>query len=488
MSEHVYSTPHFHPHYHQSQWHLFSCCLYLTVVTWPLAFCQGMYILHLIFIITATRIYDSCRLTLTILHIIIVTHRRYSLKLPLPTSQTLLSASLTCTHIGTASLPLASPQSIMSKRRHSSPIQVTDVRRCLEFDDWKAQRAAAEGFRRTEDAVYDPTTEALPDHPWYALDHELLRSTIIHMCNKLGRPIKDSQIDDPEILDLLGNLARATAIPHPSKVNVAVVGNQGVGKSSVINALLNRDLVDASASSSACTAFATIIQHKIDAKDDTDVSDLKVTFLEIAEIREFIEEHIRRYVDVYTPGGIIDNDATAQEADAANGVGTEVADDEDPEIHVSDSEFSDSELSDASESPVSNKKPQKKVSKAEQKGADTAELFFRIIFNAHRDITKEVELQNWLNDPDLEDGRFLDHCAKLASEHLAQIQAEEGGSVEYNNVKDSNLSVVRQHATTMWPLIKAVSISTGSVLLKNGIRIMDLPGGLDVISSISKMV
>jgi GTPase SAR1 family protein len=326
----------------------------------------------------------------------------------------------------------------MSKRRHSSLIEVTEVRPCLVFDDWKAQQAATEGTRRTEDAVYDPTTEALPDHPWYTLDQELLRSTIIHMCNKLGRPVKDSQIDDPEIVDLLRNLTRATAIPHPSKVNVAVVGNQGVGKSSIINALLNRDLVDASASSSACTAFATIIQHKDDAKDDTDVSDLKVTFLEIAEIREFIEEHIRRYVDVYTPGGIGHNDATVQEADA------KIADNEDPEVDISDSDFSD-----ASEIPVSNKTPQKKVSKVEQKGADTAELFFRIIFNAHRDITKEVELQNWLNEADLEDGRFLDHCAKLASEHLAQIQAEEGGSVEYSNVKDSDLSVVRQDATTM---------------------------------------
>jgi hypothetical protein len=69
---------------------------------------------------------------------------------------------------------------------------------------------------------------------------------------------------------------------------------------------------------------------------------------------------------------------------------------------------------------------------------------------------------------------------------LAQIQAEEGGSVEYSNVKDSDLSVVRQDATTMWPLIKAVSISTGSVLLRNGIRFMDLPGELNLISSIRK--
>ena len=359
----------------------------------------------------------------------------------------------------------------MSKRRRPSPELVPEDGKCLSFHDWKTQQANTEGARRTDDEVYDPTTENLPDHSWYALDQELLCTTILRMCNKLGRPVVDSQIKDAEIADLLKNLDRAKTVPHPSKFNVAVVGNQGVGKSSMINALLNRDLVDASASSSACTAFATIIQYKIDANDDSDASDLKVTFLDIAEIRDFVEEYIRRYADVYTPDNTDANDAKVEEADAENEDANDV-----PDNDASDADVSDSDFSVTSESPTSNKRPRKKVSKAVQKGADTAEQFFRIIFNAPWDNSKEAELQTWLDKPDLEDGRFLEHCVKLASEHLAQIQTEEGGSVEYNDVKDSDLPVMRQHATTMWPLIKSVTISTGSVLLRNGIRFMDLPG------------
>jgi hypothetical protein len=266
----------------------------------------------------------------------------------------------------------------MYKRRHSSPIEVTEDCKCLSFDDWKTQQANTEDTRRADGEFYDPTTENFPDHAWYDLDQELLRTTISRMCNKLGRPVVDSQIRDAEIADLLKNLDRAKTIPHPSEFNVAVVGNQGVGKSSMINALLNRDLVDASASSSACTAFATIIQHKVDASDDSDVSDLKVSFLDIAEIRDFVEEYIRRYADVYTPDNVPLDNAAVEETDADNESGNEVSDKD-----VSDADVSDSDFSIISESPASNKRPCRKVSKAVQKGADTAEQFFRIIFNAH---------------------------------------------------------------------------------------------------------
>lgn len=358
----------------------------------------------------------------------------------------------------------------MSKRRRQASPQVVPERQCLDFEDWKALETATGGSLRADGSVYDPSIEPLPDHLWYALDQQVLIDTIIQMCDNLGRPVIDCQIDDPEIADLLKSLARAKKVPQPEKVNVAVVGNQGIGKSSTINALLNRDLVDASASSSACTAFATIIEHKEGAEDHTDVSDLKVTFLEIAEIRDFIEEHIRRYADVYTPTEFVHSDDVDEEPEEDPSA-SEIADGSTSEEDVSDSDFSD-----ASDGPVANRKKQKKVSKAVQKSADTAEQFFRILFNAQSDDLKEAELQNWLNGPHLEDGRFLDHCVKVAGDHLAQIQTEEEGCFEYTDVKDSELQKMRDHATMLWPLVKAVTISTGSVLLRNGIRFMDLPG------------
>lgn len=84
---------------------------------------------------------------------------------------------------------------------------------------------------------------------------------MLNTCKELGCPIANSEIDDAEIADLFRTLDRAKKIPSPKKVSIAIVGNQGAGNSSTINALLNRYLVDASASSSACTALATIIEY-----------------------------------------------------------------------------------------------------------------------------------------------------------------------------------------------------------------------------------
>ncbi|KAJ4337685.1 hypothetical protein N0V95_008266 [Ascochyta clinopodiicola] len=357
----------------------------------------------------------------------------------------------------------------MTKRPLLSTPKELRTRVCLDFGAWKAQYTGAEADNNDEGHVYDPSSEDPPDCLWYTLDLELLRTTIQSMCEELARPVADCKTEDPEVIDLLKALRRAQKFPRPRKLKIAVVGNQGVGKSSAINALLNRYLVDASASSSACTAFATIVEYKEGAADDTNMSDLKVTFLELDEIRDFIEEHIRRYADVYVP-------SSTDKKVESSGEENELSRDEASESDHSEDDVSDSGSSGTSDHPVRKHKKRKKVSKALQLGADTAEQFFRIIFNADCDEEKELDLHKWLNSSDIEDGQFLDHCSGLAMSHLEQIEAEEAGSVEYTDVCDVDLQRVRDHAARMWPLVKAVTISTGSVLLRNGIQLMDLPG------------
>ncbi|KAF9693297.1 hypothetical protein EKO04_008861 [Ascochyta lentis] len=347
----------------------------------------------------------------------------------------------------------------MSKRPLLPPSMPAKARACLNFELWKTLQVHLENSDYYgHNYIYDPSGEEMPDNSWYALDIDALRETIKHMCERLGRPIANCKMDDQEIMELLRTLEHARSTPAPKTINIAVVGHQGIGKSSIINALLNRDLVDVSASSSACTSFATIIEYKEGATDDTDLSDLKVTFLAPNEIRDFIEEQIRRYADVYAHFKFDDDIEPSEE---------ESNEDDSSEDHLSDT--SDNQV-------VSEKKMKKKVSKEVQRSAGTAEDFFRVMFNADADKEKEVDLQRWLSKPDLEDGQFLDHCTGLAMAHLAQIEAEESGSVEYPNVRDVDLESVRYHAASMWPLVKNVAISTGSVLLRNGIRFMDLPG------------
>lgn len=343
-----------------------------------------------------------------------------------------------------------------AKRPFLAPPRDLNSLECLDFHEWKAQQASYKSDKRHGGLTYDSSSEDLPDHPWYALDVEKLRDNIERMCDDLGQPLSIHNALDPEMSDLPRALNRAKQLPRPRKMSIAVVGDQGVGKSSTINALLNRHLVDASASSSACTAFATIIEHKPGTSDDTDESDLKVTFYTIDEIRDFIEEHIRRYADVYAPHDFTNYDAQSEV--------------------LSDEDASESEMSEVEVAPVYL--PKRKIPKAMKLGADTAEQFFRLIFGVDDDQRNGSELDEWLSRPGLEDGHFLLHCTGLAEDHLAQLHAKALNTAEFTNVKDANIPKIRDKATKMWPLVKAVTISTGSVLLRNGIRFMDLPGSL----------
>jgi GTPase SAR1 family protein len=334
----------------------------------------------------------------------------------------------------------------MSKRPlfpNSTPARSTP---CLDFLAWKLQQHEAQDDKLDDGKVYQPDTEDPPDELWYGIDLDLLGSNIARMCSDLGQPVAHTTIVDHEISELRRTLTQSTSIPRPKKVIVAVVGNQGMGKSSTINALLNRNLVEVLGGSEACTAFATIIEYKEGAADDTTLSDIKVVFLSPDETRDFIEEHIRRYATFVAQSGL---------------------DDEEEELDAQDSD------SPAQEAAREEKQT---ISKAVEQGADTAEEFFRIMFNTDSDEVAEGELSRWLKEQDLEDGRFLERLMQLATDHVYQIQHQEAGSHVYTDVRDERLDDVRSWAVKMWPLVKSVTIATGSVLLRQGICLMDLPG------------
>lgn len=332
---------------------------------------------------------------------------------------------------------------------------------CLSFQDWEARRVGGPSGDRSFEDVYSPSEEKLPDSPWYTLDHNDIGRRVSQMCSKLLRIMRRYVSVNGAIAELVDDLRSATATPAPTKFNIAVVGDQGIGKSSLINALLHRDLVDVSASSSACTAYATILRYKEGASDSTTKSDITVQFLDETEIRDFVEEQIRRYTDVYNP--VIPDDALSEDEDNA----TDDSSEYESVIHQ-----------------TYLKSGKRKVSDALQRGADTAKTFFRIIFAVDNNVNALRDLENWLQDPDLEDGRFLNRCVDVALDHIAKIHATEG-NVVYEDVSDDELQTHREFAATIWPLVRSLTISTGSILLRNGICFLDLPGKLMEIQEAS---
>lgn len=336
--------------------------------------------------------------------------------------------------------------------------EASEPEQCHDFHTWKAQRADSQRAERALNSVYEPSCEELPDKLWYTLDHQDIDSKVSNMCQKLLKPVRKLASVDQETENLVAALGSAKATPALVKINVAVVGDQGIGKSSLIIELLHRDLVDVSASSSACTAFATIIQHKREAPDNTKRSDIEVEFLKEGEIREFVEEQIRHYADVYG--------STTFDAHMSGDEDNNALDDS-----------SDEEYPLPTARSIDGKR---KISDSMQRSADTTKQFFQAIFNAKEDENALQDLKTWLQRPDLEDSLFLDRCIQIALNYLAKIRAADG-SLVYPNISDEELSQQREIAATIWPLVRSITISTGSILLRNGICFLDLPGKLSRI-------
>lgn len=171
----------------------------------------------------------------------------------------------------------------------------------LTFNEWKARYG--DTTQAVQPRIYNSSQETLPYDPWFALDHESIRNGIHQLCAPLLDLTIDHDEEDGEIFHFRKTVRSAQVSPPGTPFYIDFLGDQGIGKSSIINALFDRILVNVSSSSSACTAFTTIILHKDGAEDETVESDLRIQYLSDDEIMEHIEEQVRRYRSAYPDKG-----------------------------------------------------------------------------------------------------------------------------------------------------------------------------------------
>lgn len=261
---------------------------------------------------------------------------------------------------------------------------------------------------------------------------------------------------DGEITKLRERVISAQTVHSGKLFHVAFLGEQGVGKSSIINALFERQLVNASSSSSACTRFLTIISHKEGAKDDTTESDVQIQYLDDDEIRDHIEEQVRRHEMAY-PNKSTSLPATLHPA-------TYLGDDfdEDTQEGVEEDVNENERLDDAERERV-------------LQDGKTAKEFFSVIWGAEEDEKRKKLLEHLLNHSKIECESFYKTCLENAKEQLRMANAHTGFT-EHKAVPDADLDDRRTEAEKLWPLVKSVRIRTGHRLLRNNIRVMDLPG------------
>ncbi|KAF2021575.1 hypothetical protein BU24DRAFT_404580 [Aaosphaeria arxii CBS 175.79] len=219
---------------------------------------------------------------------------------------------------------------------------------------------------------------------------------------------------------------------HPAKhVEVCLVGQQATGKSLAINALLHRRrLSKISASGSACTATAIKYIHHPERADDSDLYDIDIQFMDDECLLEATEEHIRRY------------------------------------YHFNYSDNVDPDFSDE-----------------EEAFAESAMEFFNLVCDIAKKQENQVELDLLLCQPQIENGRLLQHILDKARLRILATGANSAGVKKLRNITtdqfNKSISDIVTHSDTkspMWPIVQHVNIYMGSALLKNGVTLVACPG------------
>lgn len=305
----------------------------------------------------------------------------------------------------------------------------------------------------------------LPDDAYYKLELEDIYDQIRHICSQLAEALRDYEHATPELAALVEALNAACVVPRGIACLVAFLGQQGIGKSTIINALLGRRLVSSSASSSACTSIPTYITYKDGARDNTRLSDVKVETLEDEYLEDSIALQITHYADAF-PFNRLDDSIENEGENSSN---------DDNESHDSDGRSSDLV-------ECSRRSTTKKSAKDRQKEAATAKDFFEIIFDAKderheqqkADLNFYLEATDITNRDDVRNGTFFELCLQKVEDCRGKMAP----LLEHmSDVPDRDLASIRRGAEKFWPLIRAMRITTGHRLLKHNIAFVDLPGG-----------
>jgi hypothetical protein len=342
------------------------------------------------------------------------------------------------------------------------------------YREWKLEQDASNRLKRKHEDMGTPLDEALPPH---GLEHDKILCVIPQMFSNLTKLVEKYESISPENAELMKVLKRGYNVPRAKPFVVAFLGEQGIGKSTIINALLGRSLVTKSAGSSACTSFPTYITYKAGAPDDTTRSDVTVNMLDEEAMGDFIETQISSYAECYP---VI---ATDEQDEDGNGDSSESGSESDDE----DTADSSDEDENGDITYPANQRGVQKISKRKKRDAETARDFFEIIFGAKIDEEAQVELDNLLNttditnEDDIQNGDFFRLCLRKVEHCREQLNSV---LQKWQNVSDKGLSRIRNQAQKFWPLIDSIVIATGHMMLRYNIIFKDLPGENDMSSKL----
>lgn len=279
---------------------------------------------------------------------------------------------------------------------------------------------------------FDPANYTTPRHPYHTLPIDGINNDIKDICNSIYKALGFPQPKVSYNQKLLECLQKCLDGPSLKLTVVSLGGQQGIGKSTLINAMLGVQVADVSGDVHACTQYASRYVYKPLTENASDLFDFTLKFLNVDTLSDVIQEHARRFAEYHFP--------------------TEDGD----------------ELPDDFDGPRSTTE--------KENFATSAETAFNIIFNAEHDAKAAIELEHLLNRKSIEDGRLLHRTLKVARDRIRKLGADENGILRCEDVSLEDLKALKNLAKSNFVLVDHAEIAVGATILKNGLVLVDSPG------------
>ncbi|KAK3082167.1 hypothetical protein LTS18_000097 [Coniosporium uncinatum] len=325
--------------------------------------------------------------------------------------------------------------------------------------DSECEVASENGVHESSKTKYNPDTEPLPQGGMYGKHFKDAEAKATELVGSLYGFIRNSQYRDDEIAKLQDELKAIEFPQYPADVRVAVIGNSGVGKSSLINSVLGVDkLISTAGKCRAVTMLAT--EHRKPFAEQKKPFAAEIQLSDLDTCMDAFAAHLQtvyRYFHPEEEEGKNDSEGEEGESEATNP----------PSRPKQGSKIQ------MIKSPAATTRPPRTPSwQSSQTDRNSRHLHRRMW------ISKDMlsELGKWLADTferyQLQQGvRYFE--AHSSSEFVELIKP-------YTDSLHAKDKYADDDSPVLWPIVRTVKIGLHSQLLEKGIVLVDLPGVSDV--------
>ena len=291
------------------------------------------------------------------------------------------------------------------------------------------------GFDQHYDSAHEDMPRYAAYHPSF-VKAEALCEEVLADAVKL---FKSSDYHDLTVAELLEQTIKYQKISYPDAKKVGIAGNSGVGKSSLINALLDTpELAAQGASGSACTCVVTEFGEPF--ADQVAPIAAEISLFEPKFIKEIIRDYYNAYYKYHYQRDEEDDEATRHDLRGE---------------------------------------------------ADTALDALKALFSDHEELRDEDMAEEFLcSATSAEDSRIINRLQDWTADLICKYNAGDGPILmiadtaskmsktlePFVTMTECNTEYGELPSPSLWPLVRLVRIGLHSPLLKRGLIILDLPG------------